>query len=47
MSQNERALALIRYLEVLLLVPKDSTFVAKEVRATISEINKELGIEII
>lgn len=47
MSPNERVTHLIRYLEVLLTVPKDNTFVSKEVRATINAINKELGIDII
>lgn len=46
MSQNERLTHLIRYLEVLQTVTKENAFTAKEIRATITEINKELGIDI-
>lgn len=47
MSQNERTANLIRYLQVLLSVPKETTLVSKEIRTTILAINKELGLEII
>lgn len=47
MTSSERVNALLRYLEVLLKVPSETTWTLKEVRATILAINKELGLEII
>lgn len=46
MSPNEKVIALLRYLEMLLRVPSETAITTREIRAVIAAINEELNIKI-